>query len=174
MMTNCADHFLEDFEPGEVDRLAGKLPVPRREFTKRGKIHRNRRNPGLWGAATTTGSAPAFDPSLTGHATTRCNQRGIKKDIIDLVVANFDRDYETHDGATAISISRERLAELEGEGVPRALIGRASRTVLIVSADGAIITAMNSPTWSTRFPHGTEKLRHWRAHRRGNRSRFRR
>jgi hypothetical protein len=91
-----------------------------------------------------------------------------------LVVANFDRDYGAREGAAAISISRERLAELEGEGIPRALIGLASRTVLIVRSDGAIVTAINRPTWFARFHHGAERLSHRRRRRSRNHRRFRR
>jgi hypothetical protein len=164
MNNNGKMRFLTDSESLSFEKFAARKPV-------------RARGPAKAGAGTTT-SAPeqneGFGLPLTRHATARCSQRGIKKDVIDLVVANFDRDYGAREGAAAISISRERLAELEGEGIPRALIGLASRTVLIVRSDGAIVTAINRPTWFARFHHGAERLSHRRRRRSRNHRRFRR
>jgi hypothetical protein len=95
---------------------------------------------------------------LTEHAVARCRQRGIRSEVLDFVVANFDRDYDAGDGTAAISISLRRLAELKTQGVPKNLIDQASRTVLIMGEDGVIVTAMNKSTWFSRFHHGAERL----------------
>jgi len=105
-------------------------------------------------------SSGRFDLPMTTHAVTRCSQRGIKKQVVDFVLANFDRDYDAGDGAAAISISRDRLAELEEEGVPKPLIGQARRTVLVIGPDGAIITTINRPNWYARFHNGADRLGH--------------
>jgi hypothetical protein len=116
---------------------------------------------------------PACDLPLTRHAETRCKQRGIRKDIIGFVTANFDRDCEAREGAAAISISRKRLRELETQGVPVSLIERAARTVLIVAADGGIITAINRPNSFAHYHYGAQRLGHRQFRRARNRLRNR-
>ena len=106
---------------------------------------------------------------MTNHAVMRCNQRGIRTEVVGLVLAHFDRDFHAGAGAAAISISRARLAELQRDGVPADVIGRAGHTILIITADGAIITALNRPTWFARFHHGADRLGHRRRSRRRNR-----
>jgi hypothetical protein len=108
---------------------------------------------------------------MTRHAATRCKQRGIRTEVVNLIRAHFDRDYHAGAGAVAISISRRRLAELLAEGVPASVIGQAGHTVLIVADEGAIVTAINRPTWFARFHYGGDRLsyrrrsgrRTWRA-----------
>ena len=55
---------------------------------------------------------------MTRHAATRCKQRGIRTDVVNLIRDHFDRDHHAGAGAAAISISRQRLLELSAEGVP--------------------------------------------------------
>jgi hypothetical protein len=99
---------------------------------------------------------------MTNHAVTRCNQRGIRADVVDLVLTHFDRDCYAGGGAAAVSISKPRLAELQTDGVPAAVLGRAAHTILIVGEDGAIVTAINRPTWFSRFHYGADRLGHHR------------
>jgi hypothetical protein len=106
---------------------------------------------------------------LTSHAVKRCNQRGIRTEVVDFVLAHFDRDCHAGTGAAAVSISRARLAELETDGVSAAVIGKAGHTILIIGDDGTIITAINRPTWFARFHYGAERLGHRRRSRRRNR-----
>jgi hypothetical protein len=79
---------------------------------------------------------------------------------VDLILAEFDRDHHAGAGASACSISRRRLIELQERGVPASVIDQASRTVLIVADDGVIVTVINRPTWFARFHHGAERLGH--------------
>ena len=106
---------------------------------------------------------------MTEHAVTRCNQRGIRTEVVGLVLAHFDRDCHAGAGAAAISISRARLAELQRDGIPAAVVDRACHAILIMSDDGAIITAINRPIWFARFHHGAERLGHRRRLRRRSR-----
>jgi len=108
---------------------------------------------------------------MTDHAVTRCNQRGIRTEVVDLVLAHFDRDHHAGAGAAAVSISRPRLAELQTDGVPAAVLGKAGHTILIIGDDGTIITAINRPTWYARFHNGAERLGHRRRSRRNRHSR---
>ena len=108
---------------------------------------------------------------MTKHAAARCNQRGIRAEVVDFVLAHFDRDHHAGAGAVAVSISRRHLAQLKPDGVPATVIDQAARTVLIIADDGAIITAINRPTWYARFHYGADRLRHCRSSRRRRGSR---
>jgi hypothetical protein len=99
---------------------------------------------------------------MSKHATTRCQQRGIRTEVINLILANYDSDYNAGAGATALSISRRRLAQLLAEGFRAPVIDQAGHTILIVADDGAIITAINRPTLFARFHYGAERLGHRR------------
>jgi hypothetical protein len=103
---------------------------------------------------------------MTVHAATRCRQRGIKSEVVNLILTHFDRDHHAGAGARAVFISRQRLAELESVGVSAAVIDRAGRTILILADDGAIVTAINRPTWFARFHYGADRLGHRRQPRR--------
>jgi hypothetical protein len=103
---------------------------------------------------------------MTKHAAARCNQRGIRAEVVDFVLTHFDRDHHAGAGAVAVSISRRHLARLQLDGVPARLTGQAACTVLIIGDDGAIITAINRPTWYARFHHGADRLGHRRRSRR--------
>lgn len=107
---------------------------------------------------------------MTNHAVTRCNQRGIRTEVVEFVLSQFDRDCHAGAGAAAVSISRARLAELQTDGVPAAVIGKAAHTILIISDDGAIVSAINRPTWFSRFHYGAERLGHRRRPRRCGRN----
>jgi hypothetical protein len=96
------------------------------------------------------------------HAASRCRQRGIRSDVVNLIRAQFDRDHDAGAGSAAFSISGQRLAELRAEGVPASVIDQARRTVLIAAGDGAIVTVINRPTWFARFHRGADRLGHRR------------
>jgi hypothetical protein len=82
---------------------------------------------------------------------------------VNLILTHFERD---HHAGTAIFISRRRLAELESMGVSASVIDQAGHTILIIAADGAIVTAINRSTWLARFHHGADRLGHRRRTRR--------
>lgn len=105
-------------------------------------------------------------PRMTRHAEKRGRQRGVRTEVVDFVLANFDRDFDARVGATAVSISRRRLGELQSDRVPATVIDQAAHTVLIIGDDGAILTVINRPTWFARFHYGAERLNHRRRSRR--------
>lgn len=87
---------------------------------------------------------------LTRHAEVRCSQRGIPSEVVQFVLANFDLDHHAGAGVAAISISKPRLRLLEEQGAPIEVLERAARTVLLIAEDGAVVTAINRPTWHNR------------------------
>jgi hypothetical protein len=103
---------------------------------------------------------PCSFGNMTRHALTRCKQRGIRTGVVDLVLAQYDLEHHAGAGATAVSISRRRLAKLRADGVPASVIDQADHTILIIADDGAIVTAINRPTWFARFHYGADRLGH--------------
>jgi hypothetical protein len=103
---------------------------------------------------------------MAKHAAARCNQRGIRAEVVDFVLTHFDRDHHAGAGAVAVSISRRCLAQLQPDGVPATVLDQAGRTVLIIGDDGVIITAINRATWYARFHYGADRLGHRRRSRR--------
>ena len=50
--------------------------------------------------------------SITQHAISRCQQRGIKKKYLELIYKEADRELPTSDNAVSITISKNRLKKL--------------------------------------------------------------
>ena len=94
---------------------------------------------------------------LTKHAKARCRQRGIPFEVVQFVLGNFDLDHDAGAGVTAISISRARVHLLEKRGDPHEVLERAARTVLLIAENGAVVTAINRPTWHNRGWTGARK-----------------
>lgn len=95
---------------------------------------------------------------LTRHATLRLQQRGIGRDVVAVVLLWGDTIRDVGDGSIALSVSSRQMSELRNDHVPAALIERARKVVLILGADGAIITAVNQATWFARFQRGHVRL----------------
>jgi len=95
---------------------------------------------------------------LSSHATRRSQQRGIRHEAIDFVYATFDVDRDVGDGRRALSCSRGALDKALREGAATALVDGARRLVLIIGADGVIVTVMNSQTSFARFQRGHARL----------------
>ncbi len=95
---------------------------------------------------------------LSGHATKRSQQRGIRKALMNALLERFDLDRPVGDGCQALSCSRAALARAREDGVPTAIIERLGRVVLVISPDGVIVTAINRETWFARFLRGHARL----------------
>lgn len=72
------------------------------------------------------------------HAVARMQQRGIRKDVADLIVAYGDETPEGN-GRSRYAISRHQFRDLHGDGIPLAQLERAVGTCVIVAA-GTMIT----------------------------------
>ena len=110
--------------------------------------------------------APLMEPvqqrcpcvALTSHTEARCRQRGIRTAVLNLILTNADRDCCLRGGAYAWSISRACIAKLRSVGVSPSLLDRASRMVVVVGGDGAVITVVNHRSWFGRFHYGAEPM----------------
>jgi len=89
----------------------------------------------------------ASQPALTHHASQRCQQRGIRTDLLEAILNNADVERHAHGGALLVSVSRARAAELN-------LDDRLGRCGVILSDDGAIITVAHI--------HDTRRGKAWR------------
>lgn len=96
--------------------------------------------------------------AFTRHAEMRIGQRGIRTDVIETVLDNFDRDVHAGAGVTALSVSRHRCQDMREQGYPVATIDQVERTVLLISDLGELVTAINRETWHARFHRGARRL----------------
>jgi hypothetical protein len=99
---------------------------------------------------------------FTRHAETRKHQRGVRSKVIELILDNFDADADAGEGVVALSVSRKRCHELHGKVPDLGALDQAKRTVLLVAADGAVVSVINRSNWFGRFHRGAERLGHRR------------
>lgn len=89
---------------------------------------------------TITISAPQSVASLTKHAITRANQRGLKTADLQLVFAMADQEREAGGGCYKVSLSTQALEELRAEGRVSASRAERLRRIQIVTDGRSIIT----------------------------------
>jgi len=95
---------------------------------------------------------------MTWHAASRVQQRGIRKETIDLVL--YDSDIELHagEGLMSLQLSRKRLGQLARSGVPATLRESAQGVVLLVDfSTRSVVSAMHGrgrlgKRFSRQFP----------------------
>ncbi len=100
--------------------------------------------------------------TLTRHAMMRSQQRGIRPQVIDYVVAEADIDLHAGDGCHSYRISHQKMALLLKAGAPAAKLDRAKRVVVIWSErSGEVLTVLHDhgrcgrryrrqrPTWKS-------------------------
>ena len=84
---------------------------------------------------------------ITAHAAQRIQQRGLRREAVELVLRTRDRRVSVGGGCEAWSVSRERSRALRAAGLPSSLIDRVARTILVVEPlTGAVVTAINGHT----------------------------
>ena len=82
--------------------------------------------------------------TLTQHAQTRCQQRGIKNETLEVVAVNADMITHAGSGCVAYRMSDRRISQLSREIAASAKIERAKNVVLLVDErDTRIITVMH-------------------------------
>lgn len=87
--------------------------------------------------AFTTHYAP---PPLHRHALRRMKQRGVLPGTLSFVLDHADRAENLGGGVEAQYVSRRGLAELRRSGAPAALLERAQRLTVLLSAAGVVVT----------------------------------
>ena len=79
---------------------------------------------------------------LSSHATLRARQRGIKQGQIEMLMSTGDIEQPVGRGCTALTISRNRLAELRSDGMCPSTLDALERLSLVLGPDGGVITVM--------------------------------
>jgi len=77
---------------------------------------------------------------LTEHAQTRLRQRGIQLNIVRYLHAEADTFRPVGNKCTALTVSRERIVELQADGTSPAALDLISRHFLVGDSQGVVIT----------------------------------
>lgn len=78
--------------------------------------------------------------TLSKHAATRAQQRGVGKWVVDTVFNEADVAQPVGGGCYALTLSRSRLVELRGDGASVGELEALGRHFLVISADGTVVT----------------------------------
>ena len=81
--------------------------------------------------------------SASNHATKRCQQRGIKADIVELILNEADLIKLCKGGVNSLLISRRRLRHLVQKGVCDPGLAEKAKGVVLIDSGGIIITAFH-------------------------------
>ena len=90
----------------------------------------------------TEGSKEAY---WTAHAIQRCQQRGIKRNPINIVFQHGDRELDTWGNCYSLSISKCRLNSLIKEGLVKASLAEKCKRLTVITDGQKIITTYRTP-----------------------------
>ena len=84
--------------------------------------------------------------SLSRHAQKRMQQRGLKKQEIDLVLRFADREVRKGGMVVALSLSRNQISELQTDGIINAAQNELLRNLVVLYSgeDQAVVTAFKA------------------------------
>lgn len=111
---------------------------------------------------------------MTKHADARRQQRGVRTEVLRLVVTEGDKEHDAGAGICARSFSRRRLSQLSASNISKSVLDQAAHTVVLIGQDGSIVTVINHQTWNGRFYRGAKRHNPRRLSRNGRRSTARR
>lgn len=90
---------------------------------------------------------------LTRHAEIRCQQRGIRREVIDAILNEADRVTPAGSGAHTRHVSRKRCGALVKGGIPPQTVERLA-SVYVVTAGSLVVTVFHN--------HGRQRRRNHR------------
>ena len=106
---------------------------------------------------------------LSDHAERRAQQRGVSLDTMNFVITHADVWLHAGEGRRTARISQRQLGQLSREGVPAALIERATNVVMLIDpVAGIIVTVLHDHgsrsgrMYRSQWPTRSRK---WRRHR---------
>lgn len=100
------------------------------------------------------------------HSERRRNQRGIKKDVVELIMSAHDMEIPRGDGCSALRISRQKAIDLRKEGVPCQLVDQAAHIAILINRNWRTVSCITV--------HEGRKGRSYRRSQNGRRNRGRR
>jgi hypothetical protein len=83
------------------------------------------------------------DRWLSGHARTRCQQRGVTRPALALFLDEADHVVPVGSGCVVLTMSRGKRQFLQQRGVGASELDRAVRRAVVVGADGVVISVLN-------------------------------
>lgn len=78
--------------------------------------------------------------TLSKHATTRAQQRGVRQWVVDSLFNEADVEHPVGGGCRALTFSRSRVVELREDGASVGELEALGRHFLVISPDGTIVT----------------------------------
>ena len=79
----------------------------------------------------------------TKHSAVRCQQRGVKREVQNLIYYNGDLIYRAPGNAEIIGLSAAKILELRQLGVPAEILERAKNVYHVVGKGGQILTTQH-------------------------------
>jgi hypothetical protein len=79
---------------------------------------------------------------LNRHLRERCQQRGVRREDLGLLLDEADREVPVGDGRVSLTLTRTAAALLRAEGAVSAVVERTRRRALIIDRDGNAITIL--------------------------------
>lgn len=79
---------------------------------------------------------------VTRHATRRCRERGLRRRDVARLIDVADRRVFVGNGCTSLSLTRDGIADLVGDGWPPADLMRLTRHCVLPGDAGAVVTVL--------------------------------
>ncbi|GEO18740.1 hypothetical protein [Microvirga aerophila] len=92
----------------------------------------------------------SYAARVSGHAVTRAAQRGVHKNVIELILAFGDIELPAAMKRRRLRLSRNRAAELIAEGYSFRLVDAAQKVELILSKMDRVVTVVRCDPYPTR------------------------
>lgn len=103
----------------------------------------------------------SIEPPITAttlHAEVQLQRRGVRRRLLALLLAYGDTERDVGSGCVARHCSTFAISEALRLGALAGDAEQLRRLVVIIGADGAIVTVINRPTWYARFQRGHARL----------------
>jgi hypothetical protein len=97
-------------------------------------------------------------PTRTAHAEIQLQRRGVRRHLMEFLIAHGDTDRDVGDGCISRSCSNFAIAEAGRQGILSGELEQLRKLVAILGRDGTIVTVINRPTWYARFQRGNARL----------------
>jgi hypothetical protein len=81
---------------------------------------------------------------MSRHAEARMAQRGVRKDVMALLLAEYDVVANVGGGCHALSLSHQRIRDLLDEGHPTSTVESLGRLVVVDGKAGTVVTVLHA------------------------------
>jgi len=81
--------------------------------------------------------------AVSPHAVTRCQQRGVRKAVLSMLLEHWDQDVPVGGGRTSVTVSRKGVARLKRQGHAPAMMDLVSSLAAVLDGDGRVVTTLH-------------------------------